>query len=520
MNEPQPCGDLCALARTCRDFHAPASRYLWYNLPDLSPLVMCMPSDLWGVNGATLVFHRGILPSDWLAFDAKASYVRIIGQNYDPLGLKFAFPRLCADHYYTLSVASYARSSSLLPSLRILYIPDPLHPLFKSIHMLASPTIERIYQQGLRNLKEPILFENMLGAIANRCRSITHADLKSSLYQGPYIRSNPRSLPYSLSSAVKNWHQLQVLKIEYLPLEAFQFLSTLPSLRRLDIWLEPFESTNHSFTGGLPAFPALTSLKLFSIQCVDVINTSSFPSLEVLEVRQQTSSVADWGAMHSAVREKCNTSALKEISIVEPIHNMSHGTSSIITLSALQPLLVFRELVSLSIGSLGVYDLDDTSMETIAKNLPCLEYFILRNVNIEPSGLPRTTLRSVQSFLQNCPELTAFGMKIDATIPFPQVPITTGNMAACFTNLKVYDSPIDNPSMVAEFLSSLMTCVQDPPEKLHIKSYKDSDCRELWNQVADLCEMIRNARDRERRLFELQLQQSGYADSAFEVASL
>lgn len=40
-------GDLSAAARTCKGFYEPASDVLWENLDDLTPLVKCLPPNLW-----------------------------------------------------------------------------------------------------------------------------------------------------------------------------------------------------------------------------------------------------------------------------------------------------------------------------------------------------------------------------------------------------------------------------------------------------------------------------------------
>ena len=38
---------IAALAATCRLFHEPSMDYLWKMVPDLTPIIMCLPSHLW-----------------------------------------------------------------------------------------------------------------------------------------------------------------------------------------------------------------------------------------------------------------------------------------------------------------------------------------------------------------------------------------------------------------------------------------------------------------------------------------
>ena len=45
------------LAITCRTFLRPSLEILWFDLPSLGPLIMCLPEDAWGSrnDGTTLV---------------------------------------------------------------------------------------------------------------------------------------------------------------------------------------------------------------------------------------------------------------------------------------------------------------------------------------------------------------------------------------------------------------------------------------------------------------------------------
>jgi len=49
--------DIAVLATTCRAFHEPALYLLWRSLPSLVPLVKCLPSDAYEIEGDP--FHRG-----------------------------------------------------------------------------------------------------------------------------------------------------------------------------------------------------------------------------------------------------------------------------------------------------------------------------------------------------------------------------------------------------------------------------------------------------------------------------
>jgi hypothetical protein len=56
---PQPSSDLCSVALACKALKEPALRYLWYHVPDIAPLIMCMSKDLWKIDKKNRTLVRG-----------------------------------------------------------------------------------------------------------------------------------------------------------------------------------------------------------------------------------------------------------------------------------------------------------------------------------------------------------------------------------------------------------------------------------------------------------------------------
>lgn len=47
LRETTSLPDMCRLARTCRTFTEPALNIVWKKLPDIYPLIRCLPVDAW-----------------------------------------------------------------------------------------------------------------------------------------------------------------------------------------------------------------------------------------------------------------------------------------------------------------------------------------------------------------------------------------------------------------------------------------------------------------------------------------
>ncbi|KAG9309235.1 hypothetical protein JVU11DRAFT_10714 [Chiua virens] len=107
-------GDVARLARVCKALAEPALDVLWRTQHSLSPLVMCLPSDIWEVTnrGKTISFKREPTPSDWSSVKKYAQRIRSISQP-----ACFLLPRLDDAALVTLMTPSNFRLLvSLSPS--------------------------------------------------------------------------------------------------------------------------------------------------------------------------------------------------------------------------------------------------------------------------------------------------------------------------------------------------------------------------------------------------------------------
>ncbi|KDQ49743.1 hypothetical protein JAAARDRAFT_212042 [Jaapia argillacea MUCL 33604] len=81
--------NVVSLALTCHDFTEPSLNIIWHTLPDIAPLIMCMPSDLWETERiwvsfeyfTMIKFRRSLVESDWERFDYYAPRVKELGEH-------------------------------------------------------------------------------------------------------------------------------------------------------------------------------------------------------------------------------------------------------------------------------------------------------------------------------------------------------------------------------------------------------------------------------------------------------
>ncbi|TFK69866.1 hypothetical protein BDN72DRAFT_583629 [Pluteus cervinus] len=74
---------LASLASTSKSFHVPAVDVLWRALPNIVPLLKCLPSDLWrGSHDMTYTLTRYPRADDWTRFNYYAPHVRRLGYSH------------------------------------------------------------------------------------------------------------------------------------------------------------------------------------------------------------------------------------------------------------------------------------------------------------------------------------------------------------------------------------------------------------------------------------------------------
>ncbi|KAK2463392.1 hypothetical protein APHAL10511_004478 [Amanita phalloides] len=169
---------LATLARVSRVFTELALNLLWHTIPDLGPLIRCMPQDLWEMDDEIeferprLMFCRSILPADWDIFKVHAARVR-----------KFGFPYTLVDlepsAYGVLACASVGRLP-LLPRLTHIRWLDLTDNVFPYINLFLSPIIICLEFDIISFNDEPDsvgLRFSLLASLVSACPNMAHLTL-------------------------------------------------------------------------------------------------------------------------------------------------------------------------------------------------------------------------------------------------------------------------------------------------------------------------------------------------------
>src|SRR6266576_4122128 len=125
------------------------------------------------------------------------------------------------------------------------------------------------------------------------------------------------------------------------------------------------------------------------------------------------------------------------------------------TLDEMSGLLVFTNLIQLSLEATHGFDLDDEQMRSLAFALPHLEELHLRSY-YPLANCPRMTFEGLNSIAQHCPALQSLTVALDARGIIKR----SNSRGICNVNIKslqVLDSPIDDSAVVSVYSSTWST---------------------------------------------------------------
>jgi hypothetical protein len=183
------------------------------------------------------------------------------------------------------------------------------------------------------------------------------------------------------------------------------------------------------------------------------------------------------------------------------------------TPTVLRPLLVFCNLSYLRVSSPHEFCLDDDFVETMSTAWPklrCLTFDVsTRDHDTASSVGGSVTIAALVSFARRCPDLYELQIDLDANVvpagphPSPRGPrVRQMNLKY----LTLWASPIESPSLVAHFLSSIFPCLRDI-DVCHEHGLDEAEEEELhregrsryhkWVEVAKLVPLLAAARSDE-----------------------
>ncbi|KAF8554947.1 hypothetical protein OG21DRAFT_1603156 [Imleria badia] len=122
----------------------------------------------------------------------------------------------------------------------------------------------------------------------------------------------------------------------------------------------------------------------------------------------------------------------------------------IISHDTLRPLVFFHNLRELSIDLMNHISLNDEELVDLARGWPLLHFLHLVSGDGPPAK--HLTLQVLVSLVVTCPELERVDLDLDARV-VPTTGVGVGVRSTIVKELNFQESPIDDPRLVAEFLS-------------------------------------------------------------------
>ncbi|KAF8887130.1 hypothetical protein BD779DRAFT_530230 [Infundibulicybe gibba] len=448
---PRPRRDLLAMALTCRHFFDVSMDQLWHEVPNLHPVLTCLPSDVWRTPLATIVGFviitrpvRAITPADLERFKIYAHRVRVFQDR--ALGI-------LDDVYQALDFAfqgqpTFPNLIELNQTLSLEGVPSP------NITMLLGPRIRRI-SLGLE-ASDPDQ-TSLLPLLGKKYPALVQFILQANY--------NP-DIGCQINRALSGWDQLQTLTVPHLSEESFRIVAGLPHL--LSLVLNRANSRfgdTFSPISGQPVFPVLRKLSVRAntlALCANLLRAATNCPLEDFTFYPtEASAPLDWHDLFSALAESCNKATLTSIRAGdtgipdEQVEALLAGTTD-----QLRPLLLFTNLTHVNLGTCYGFNVDDAfirEMATAWPHLRCLDIGTTEMCRpIEQQ--PQLTLQGLAPLARFCPDLEDLSVYIDAThLCSNHIDLGSSPSDSQVKSLEVYRSPISQSSVpwAASFLSAI-----------------------------------------------------------------
>ncbi|KAF8349631.1 hypothetical protein F5887DRAFT_947243 [Amanita rubescens] len=436
-----------------------------------------MPSDLWEereIRGCRYVsLCREIRETDWHRFNMYSVRVKKLGIRFFyffGVRVRPSWERkkytyhLDAGSYRTLSSAAYGME--LLPRVQEIIWEIEDDGAYPYITLLLSRMTYRLWlyfpHDSKRSIEERSQSERMrfslIPAIPSSSPHITELSLRGFRAESwPDVRDALKSLRF--------WPSLQCLTLHYFPEASVVILCKIPNLRKLDLShcdREPL--LQFPLPSGWRGFSALAQLDIqnndleFLIPMTSIMRNTPLRSLCAESSSNSTPSVDKWKQLFDLMRDGITHTSLEVVKLRFVDDDTDHMDKFEVherpmTLDEISGLLLFKNLIQLSLEATHGFDLDDEQMRNLASALPHLEELHLRSYH-PLADWPRMTFKGLDSIAQHCPALQSLTVAFDARSIIKH----SDNRGICNVNtisFKVLDSPIDDPAAVSVYVSAI-----------------------------------------------------------------
>ncbi|KAJ7618448.1 hypothetical protein FB45DRAFT_931670 [Roridomyces roridus] len=499
------------LARTSKIFLEPALDLIWEKLPNLSPLIKCMPGTLWEERDKVIYLRRAIVAEDL----PRLLYYSVRVKELSGFQSKaWRSARVDGEYLQALSVA--LTSQSLTPKLRSLWAFPTEEEAVPFLRHLLGPEMRKL----TISLVQSKTSLSILPHIRDACPLLSELTLSLS------SKVRQSSLPL-FSHAICGLQHLKLLIIPNLDVAGFIQVSQLPFLEGLDLTAVVGQTATLHLPDLLPgsAFPALKWLHVGCDTpsfCAGFVQTISSPQFTMLflGLRKSWTAVA-WKRLLDTLTSCPRLGKLATIEITSdsddrvPPEDIAQYT---LTADIFRSFLQFREITTFQLQIYPVPVAGDEFLKEVAVAWPKLQTLQLAS-EVDMAEQPEATLSCLFHFARHCPKLESLGLRMStAQVPtFTQVP--GQRLKHPLALLQVGTSPIadDMQTMgnIAAFLSDLF------PRLDSIRSFSETlteatgKYATTWYRVSELYEIIADVRWQERRL----ARKEAALDDAFEEGS-
>ncbi|KAF9448667.1 hypothetical protein P691DRAFT_32469 [Macrolepiota fuliginosa MF-IS2] len=487
---------LVSLACTCRAWSEIALDELWCTIDTFTPLVKCMPRDLWRLEDRLVVLNRSLLTSDMEIFRKYASRVKAMDH------LEYHSDMHTLTHVSIYQALFLAYDGCLLPNLEELSWRVLSSELFPYLRLFLSPQLKRL------NLAIDMRFYDQLSLLNTLSIASPHI---SDLTIGYSNRYHPDSLVSGqrLPGVVPGWNNLSRLHLTDITLDGLLSIAKAPYIRELELdcmrslWVPSSQQADnqrqlfaalHALERPFPSLEYLT-LETDSLPATDVTKLLGiFRDIRLSRLSLTLDFIDDTASMigdlFQIVRLRCNTHTLRAFAFYHPYLSLHFA--------AIAPLLSFSALEEVRISLCEATSISEEEATQIASSWADIRTLSIGCYTPEPSSPSNTTLLALIPLAKGCSKLESLELTIHVSHTVARRILqenpekTRGVRNTSLKCLAVQESAVSHSAFVALFLSNIFP-------NLRAIVYVDGDSADQWREISQvLLPMLRCAKEGER----------------------